>query len=207
MTRCLLVFAHPLENSLNARLAATVEAQARAQGWQVTRRDLYAEGFDPRLTSEERRDHYATPPAMPPATLPQEKQELAGAQVLILVFPTWWFGFPAILKGWFDRVWAPGTAYDNSPDFGPMLPRLQTLREVLAVTTMGAPAWVDWLVLRRPVRRILSLSILKPCAPKARLTWRALHSAEAIAPDRVARFEARLAADITRIAGRLTCPD
>lgn len=207
MTRCLLVFAHPLDDSLNARLAATVEAKARAEGWQVTRRDLYAEAFDPRLTAEERRAHYATPLAIPPATLPQEKQELTEARVLILVFPTWWYGFPAILKGWFDRIWAPGTAYDNSPDFGPMLPRLHTLREVLAVTTMGSPAWVDWLVLRRPVRRILSLSILKPCAPKARLTWRALHGAEAVAPEKVARFEARLATDITRIAGRLTCPD
>ncbi len=199
MTRCLLVFAHPLEDSLNARLAATVETKARAQGWQVTRRDLYAEGFDPRLTAEERTGFYATPPA----TLAAEKTELAEAQVLILVFPTWWFGFPAILKGWFDRVWAPGLAYDHSPGFGPMLPRLHALREVLAVTTMGAPAWVDWLVLRRPVRRILRLSILKPCAPQARLTWRALHSAETVATDRLARFEAGLAADIQRLQRRL----
>ena len=199
MTRCLLVFAHPLADSLNARLAATVEAQAQAAGWEVTRRDLYAEGFDPRLTSDERTGYYATPPA----TLAAEKVELAAAEVLILVFPTWWFGFPAILKGWFDRVWAPGTAYDHSPGFGPMLPRLQNLREVLAVTTMGAPGWIDWLVLRRPVRRILRLAIVKPCAPKARVTWRALYKAEAVANDQLARFEAVLAADIQRLQRRL----
>jgi putative NADPH-quinone reductase len=199
LTRCLLVFAHPLADSLNARLAATVEAQAKAAGWQVTRRDLYAEGFDPRLTAEERTGFYATPPA----TLAAEKAELAAAEVLILVFPTWWFGFPAILKGWFDRVWAPGTAYDHSPGFGPMLPRLQNLREVLAVTTMGAPGWIDWLVLRRPVRRILRLAIVKPCAPKARVTWRALYKAEAVAKDQLARFEASLAADIQRLQRRL----
>ena len=203
MTRCLLVFAHPLGDSLNARLAATVEAKARAQGWQVTRRDLYAKGFDPRLTVEERQGYYG-PPA---ETLAEEKQELTAAQVLILVFPTWWFGFPAILKGWFDRVWAPGLAFDNSPGFGPMLPRLGALQQVLAVTTMGAPSWIDWLVLRRPLRRILRLAIVKPCAPKARVTWRALHSAETVAPARLQHFETRLAADITRIAGRLTCPD
>jgi NAD(P)H dehydrogenase (quinone) len=200
LTRCLLVFAHPLAESLNARLAAMVEAQAKAAGWQVTRRDLYAEGFDPRLTPEERVGFYATPPA----TLAEEKAELAEAQVLILVFPTWWFGFPAILKGWFDRVWAPGTAYDHSPGFGPMLPRLDRLQEVLAITTMGAPAWIDWLVLRRPLARILRLGIVKPCAPKARVTWRVLHGAEALAPDRIARFEARLAADIARLQRRLT---
>lgn len=199
MTRCLLVFAHPLGESLNARLAATVEAQAKAAGWQVSRRDLYAEGFDPRLTPDERTGFYATPPA----TLAAEKAELAAAEVLILVFPTWWFGFPAILKGWFDRVWAPGTAYDHSPGFGPMLPRMQNLREVLAVTTMGAPGWIDWLVLRRPVRRILRLAIVKPCAPKARVTWRALYKAEAVAKDQLARFEVVLAADIQRLQRRL----
>jgi NAD(P)H dehydrogenase (quinone) len=203
LTRCLLVFAHPLGESLNARLAATVEAAARAQGWHLTRRDLYAQDFDPRLTAEERAGYYATPPA----TLAEEKQDLTQAQVLILVFPTWWFGFPAILKGWFDRVWAPGTAFDHSPGFGPMLPRLDALHEVLAVTTMGAPAWIDWLVLRQPLKRILRLAILKPCAPRARLTWRVLHGAEAMTPQRLARFEATLTADIQRLKRRLTCPD
>ena len=203
MTRCLLVTAHPLPDSLTARLAATAEAAARAEGWQVTRRDLYAQGFDPRLTVEERAGYYATPPD----TLADEKQELGAAQVLILIFPTWWFGFPAILKGWFDRVWTPGTAFDHSPGFGPMLPRLDALQQVLAVTTMGAPAWIDWLVLRQPLKRILRLAILKPCAPKARLTWRALHSAEAVTAPHLARFEATLTADIRRLKRRLTCPD
>lgn len=195
MTRCLLVFAHPLGDSLNARLAATVEAEARRQGWQVTRRGLYAGGFDPRLTAEERAGYYATLPA----TLAGEKAELATAEVLILVFPTWWFGFPAILKGWFDRVWTPGTAFDHAPGLGPMLPRLDGLRQVLAVTTLGAPRWIDWLVLRQPLKRILRLAIVRPCAPQARVTWRALHSAEAVDPPRLVRFEARLTADIQRL--------
>jgi NAD(P)H dehydrogenase (quinone) len=200
LTRCLIILAHPLRGSLNARLAATVEAQAKAAGWTITRRDLYATGFAPCLTPEEREGYYATPPA----TLAEEKAELAAAQVLILVFPTWWFGFPAILKGWFDRVWAPGLAFDHAPGFGPMVPRLTNLRGVLSITTMGAPAWIDWLVLRRPLARILRLAIVGPCAPKARVTWRVLHSAESLAPDRIARFEATLAADIQRLQRRLT---
>ena len=197
MTRCLLVTAHPLPRSLTARLADRLEADARAAGWQVTRRDLYA-GFDPLLTSEERSGYYATPAS----TLVEEKRELTEAEVLILVFPTWWFGFPAVLKGWFDRVWTPGVAFDHSPGFGPMLPRLHGLQEVLAVTTMGAPAWINWLVMRQPVKRILRLAILKPCAPKARLTWRALHRAEAVSEARIASLEARLRADLTRIRRR-----
>lgn len=198
MTRCLILTAHPLAQSLTSRLAATVEAEARAKGWEVTRRDLY-DGFDPALSPEERAGYYATPAA----TLQTEKRELAGAEVLILIFPTWWFGFPAILKGWFDRVWTPGVAFDHSPGFGPMIPRLQNLQEVLAITTMGAPAWIDWLVMRQPVKRILRLAILKPCAPKARLTWRVLHRAEAVQAPRLAALEARLKADLTRIERRL----
>jgi NAD(P)H dehydrogenase (quinone) len=202
--RCLIVLAHPLGESLNARLATTVEAEARAAGWAVTRRDLYATDFDPRLTQAERTAYYADRPSQ---TLKLEREELVQADVLILVFPTWWFGFPAILKGWFDRVWAPGTAYDHAPDFGPMRPRLGALREVLGVTTMGAPAWVDWLVLRRPLRRILRWAIVRPCAPNARVTWRALYRTEAVKADRIAQFEARLRTDIKAIARRLTCPD
>lgn len=198
MTRCLIVTAHPLSGSLTTRLAATVEAEVKAKGWEVTRRDLY-DGFDPVLGPEERAGYYTTPAA----TLEGEKQELSQAQVLILVFPTWWFGFPAILKGWFDRVWTPGLAFDHSPGFGPMIPRLHGLREVLAVTTMGAPRWIDWLVLRQPVRRVLRLAILKPCAPKARLTWRVLHGAEQVAEPRLAALETRLKADLTHMERRL----
>ena len=198
MTRCLILTAHPLPRSLTTRLAATVEAEARAKGWQVTRRDLY-DGFDPVLSPEERAGQYGTP--VP--SLPVEKRELAEAQVLVLVFPTWWFGFPAILKGWFDRVWVPGLAYDHSPGFGPMIPRLHGLREVLAVTTMGAPRWIDWLALRQPVRRILRLAILKPCAPMARLTWRALYTAERVEEPRLVALETRLKADLTRMERRL----
>ena len=188
MTRCLLVFAHPLEDSLNARLAATVETKARAQGWQVTRRDLYAEGFDPRLTAEERTGFYATPPA----TLAAEKTELAEAQVLILVFPTWWFGFPAILKGWFDRVWAPGVAFDHAPGHGAIRPRLARLRHVLAVTTLGSPWWVDWLALHRPLPRILRRAVVGLCAPRARCRTLSLYQAEVVDGARVARFLARI---------------
>jgi NAD(P)H dehydrogenase (quinone) len=193
-----MIHAHPLPDSLNARLAATVETLARAQGWQVTRRDLY-DGFDPVLTPDERAAYYATPAA----TLAEEKRELESAQVLILVFPTWWFGFPAILKGWFDRVWTPGVAYDHAPDLDAMRPRLSDLREVLAVTTLGAPAWVDWLILRRPLRRVLHWAIVRPCAPKAHVRWHALYQAEAVQPARVEQFEARLATEIKAMTRRL----
>jgi putative NADPH-quinone reductase len=199
LTRCLIVVAHPLGESLSARLAGVGEAEARALGWQVTVRDLYKESFDPRLSEGERASYYD---AFKGEAVAAEEAELAATEVLILVFPTWWFGFPAILKGWFDRVWAPGTAFDHAPDGGAMRPRLHGLRAVLAVTTLGSPPWVDWLVLRRPLRRVLRWAIVAPCAPRAKVRWRALYRAEAVAAARLDVFEAKVRADIRALVGR-----
>lgn len=197
--RCLVVQAHPLARSLTGRLADLAAAEAARAGWQVMRRDLCAAGFDPRLTAAERAGYYGDFAGGAAA----EMAELADAEVLILVFPTWWFGFPAVLKGWFDRVWAPGLAYDHAPGFGPMIPRLTGLKAVLAVTTLGAPGFWDWLVMRRPLRRVLGRGIVRTCAPDARLVWRALYRAEAVTPARLAVFEAAIRADIAVLARRL----
>ncbi len=204
LRRCLIVRAHPLGDSLNAHLGAQATAAAQAAGWQVVVRDLYASGFAPSLSAGERASYYT---GFAGEAVADEQAELALAEILILIFPTWWSGFPAILKGWFDRVWAPGTAFDHSPGFGPMLPRLQGLREVLAITTMGAPAWVDWLVLRRPLRRILTWGIIRPCAPRAKVRWHCLYRAETATPQRITRLEAAIRTDINAIARRLQCPE
>jgi len=175
-----------------------VVAEGLARGWQVQVRDLY-DGFDPKMSISERARYFSGFQGEADV----EMAELATAEVLILVFPTWWSGFPAVLKGWFDRVWAPGLAYDHPQGAGAMIPRLTGLRAVLAVTTYGAPAWVDWLVMRRPLVRILRRGIVAPCAPGARVRWRALYGVVAVERARLARFETQIAADIAGIARRL----
>jgi putative NADPH-quinone reductase len=157
----------------------------------VVREDLYAQGFAPALTATERASYYG--PGYDRAAVAGEVARLLEAEALVLVFPTWWFGFPAILKGWFDRVWGPGIAYDHADDLGRIRPRLARLRRVLAVTTLGSPAWVDWLVLRRPVRRVLKTALLGTCAPGARFDMLSLYKAEKAAPQAVAAFAERVA--------------
>ncbi len=196
--RALVVLAHPVGASLCGRLAAHLVRQAGAAGWEVRLCDLAAEGFDPRMGEAERTSYYSALNA----DLRALHEDLAAAEVLVLVFPTWWSGFPALLKGWFDRVWGPGVAYDRTPAGDAMIAKLGALREVLVVTTLGGPAWVDWLVMRRPLRRVLARGILAPCAPQARLTWAALYRAEAVEPARLARFEARLSAALRAMARR-----
>ena len=159
--KCLVVFAHPLQDSLCRHLCDETVAHLAGKGYDIELLDLYASAFDPRLSEAERQSYYAG--VFDAGHLQAQLRQLQAAQSLVLVFPTWWFGFPAILKGWFDRVWAPGHAYQHAADLGAITPGLLQLQEVRVVTTLGSPRWVDLFVLRRPVRRVLKLALLGAC--------------------------------------------
>lgn len=193
--KCLVVVAHPLPDSLSQSLARFATERLEEAGHEVIVEDLYGAGFDAALTEAERRSYYAA--AFDASAVADEAARLTEAEALVLVFPTWWYGFPAILKGWFDRVWSPGIAFDHSSNFGPIKPRLKLAR-VLAITTLGSPWWIDTLVLWQPVRRILRIAILGACARGVRFNMLSLHSAEKPAKERVARFEGRIAAVLDR---------
>jgi putative NADPH-quinone reductase len=194
--KCLLVTAHPLKDSLCAHLAEGAAQALAAGGHEVVYEDLYAEDFAPALTADERRSYYA--PYYDQAHVAQQAARLLEAEAIVLVFPTWWFGFPAILKGWFDRVWAPGIAYDHADDLGAIRPRLHRLRHVLAVTMLGSPRWVDWFILRRPVRRVLKTALLGTCAPACRLEMLSLYKSEKLSPGAVRAFAERMEQAIRR---------
>ncbi|KKC37924.1 NAD(P)H dehydrogenase [Devosia epidermidihirudinis] len=192
--RALLVLAHPLNDSLCAHLARQAEAALRARGIAVDVLDLYAEGFAPALTADERRAYYATP--QPDAAITALQARLAAADTLVLVFPIWWFSMPAMLKGWFDRVWLPGFAFSSGT---PIQPLLTGLKSCLAITTLGSPWWVDLLVMRRPVRRVLKTALLGACAPQARFAMLSLPAAEATDAARAKSFVSRIQAAVARL--------
>ena len=194
--RCLVVLAHPLASSLNRHFAELATRELKAAGHEVTVTDLYAENFDPRLSQAERASYYQ--PAHDGSRIDRAADALCAAELLVLVFPTWWFGPPAILKGWIDRVFAPGVAFDHGKDFGPIVPLLTNLKRAVVITTLGTPWWVDRLVMFRPVRRMLKTVVLGACAPKAQLTYLPLYAAENPAPKRVQAFEARIRKALSR---------
>jgi NAD(P)H dehydrogenase (quinone) len=99
--RVLVVYAHPLRDSFAAALRDVIVARLREGGHEVDHCDLCAEGFDPVLTPEERRAYNTAQPDL--AAVESHVARLRAAEVLVLCFPTWWYGMPAILKGWFDR--------------------------------------------------------------------------------------------------------
>ena len=188
--KCLLVTAHPLRESLCSALSDRAIEALREMGHEVIREDLYEINFSANLTAEERRTYYTS--SYDFSEVKDQVTRLLEAEAIVLVFPTWWFGFPGILKGWFDRVWGPGIAYDHAGDFGPIKPRLNRLRHLAAVTTLGSPWWVDRLLLRQPVKRVLKSALLGACAPTCRFKMLSLYKCEQLPGAVVDRFSTKI---------------
>lgn len=188
--KCLVVTTHPLAASLCKQLTTHVTDQLRAQGHEVIVEDLYEGAFNPALTSTERSTYYAD--TYDTTDVSTQVDNLLTAEGLILVFPTWWFGFPAMLKGWFDRVWGPGIAFDNTDDFGPIKPRLNNLKKTMVITTVGSPWWVDRLIMRQPVRRIVKRALLGACAANSSLQFFSLYESEKLDEQKVKRFKGKV---------------
>jgi putative NADPH-quinone reductase len=133
VTRALVLFAHPCPESFSAALHGRVVEVLRGRGWEVDDCDLNAEGFSPVLTEAERRGYHDVATNRGPVAPHVER--LLAAQALVLVFPVWNFGFPAILKGYFDRVFLPGVSFRLEE--GRVKPNLTHVRKLAAVTTYG----------------------------------------------------------------------
>ncbi len=132
--RVLVLYAHPVETSFNAALHSAVVETLKGAGHAVDDCDLYAEDFDPRLSREERIGYHEVGPNIEPVRGYVERVQ--AAEALVLSFPVWNFGYPAILKGFFDRVFLPGVSFDLTPE-GAVRPKLTQIRKVAAVCTYG----------------------------------------------------------------------
>jgi NAD(P)H dehydrogenase (quinone) len=118
--RILVVFAHPKRDSFTGRILDSFVAGLEQAGHVAEVADLYSEGFQPLLVPED----YAQWEDRPmPADVLREQARVERSDGIALVFPVWWWSMPAILKGWFDRVFCAGWAYseDYDPE-GSLLP-------------------------------------------------------------------------------------
>ncbi len=195
--RALVVVAHPSVESLSRTLGERAAAALRAKGHTVEVIDLYEQDFDPRLTVGERETYHAD--AFESDGLHSQLDALKAANLLVLVHPVWWGGMPAIMKGWLDRVFAPGTAFQQPTDTQPLAPLLTELREVVLVSTWGTPWWVDWVLLRRSLRTTIAWGLLGTCARKSRLTYLPMYKADNAPNEAVDRFSRRMIAHLNTI--------
>lgn len=165
-----VVFAHPDPESFTGSVYDVVLRALRKAGHKVTPLDLYRARFQPALSPRERKTYYDTKANR--RGIGRFVRPLTEAQALVFAFPVWWFGPPAILKGYFDRVWVPGVAYDVKGDR--LVPRLSKLRRIVVFTSYGASA-SDIKTMGDPVRRMFDSGVRALCSPKARLSWNALY--------------------------------
>jgi NAD(P)H dehydrogenase (quinone) len=195
--RVLVLFAHPLEDSYAAALRDAVVGALKAGGHAVDLCDLYQEAFDPVLSARERRAYRDMPGNG--RGVAEHVQRLRQAEGIVLVFPSWWYGMPAILKGYFDRVWLPGVAFE----FGPQAirPLLTGIRVFGVVTTTGAPMWFTRLYMGNPSRKVLMRGLARLLAPGADRFWLALYSMDRATAANRAAFIERVKARIARIGG------
>ena len=109
----LTVFDHPDPRSFSAAIARRFMDGAAEAGHSTELADLHAEGFDPRWTLEDTKRQGA---AEPGTDIAMEQERIERADAICLVFPLFWWGMPAMTKGWVDRVWTWGWAYDQLDD-------------------------------------------------------------------------------------------
>ena len=172
--RVLVIFAHPLSDSYAATLRDTVVAALEAGGHAVDLCDLYREEFDPVLSAQERLDYENT--SENTRRVSRHVERLRRAEGIIFVFPSWWYGMPAILKGYFDRVWLPGVAFE----FGPQAirPLLRSIRIFGVVTTTGAPEWFTRIYMGNPSRKVLMRGLARLVVAPPERFWLALYGME-----------------------------
>ena len=187
--RILVVWAHPLADSYSAALKDRAVAALEATGHRIDLLDLYAERFDPVLSAQERIDYHEIGPNQ--ANVESYVAQLRAAEGLVLIFPTWSFGFPAILTGWLQRVWVPGVAFGLREEGGPIIPGILGIRKVAAITTTGSPWWYVKAV-GNPARKVLKRGHRVMFAKRARTRWLDLNNMNKDSPRKRTRFLAKV---------------
>jgi NAD(P)H dehydrogenase (quinone) len=187
--RVLVIYAHPLPDSLASALHRAVVAALERAGHEVDDCDLYREGFDPVMTPPERRAHNTPNPEL--SAVEHHVARLRAADAVVLCFPVWWYGMPAILKGYFDRVWVNGVAFHLGLD-GKIEPGLHRLRKLGVVATYGAPWWLIKLVLRDPLHAVIHTGIRGLCTRHVKTRFFTLYNIEAKSSADTARFLAKV---------------
>jgi NAD(P)H dehydrogenase (quinone) len=156
----LLVVAHPSRMSFNRAIADTVAQSLRDNGHAVFFHDLYEEGFDPLLPSDEIQRS-----AVMDGAVERHCRELSTADGIVIVHPNWWGQPPAILKGWVDRVFRPGTAYEFlEGDGGEGVPvGLLKARAALVFNTSNTPQQREIEIFGDPLETLWKNCIFRLC--------------------------------------------
>lgn len=185
-----LVVAHPSPASYCHALAARAAAGLRAGGHEVHVIDLYDTGFRVAMTAEERQAYHGDRPILDPIV--EEHADLVTrAQALVFVYPTWWSGLPAILKGWLERVMVPGVGFRFDERTHKVRPGLGQVRHIIGISTYGSPRSYVRLI-NDNGRRTLTRALRMSCGLRARPRWFGLYAIDTSTLEAREEFAARV---------------
>jgi NAD(P)H dehydrogenase (quinone) len=192
--RVLVLYAHPDPNSFGAALHETAVASLRKAGHEVDDCDLYAEGFDAVLSRAERVGYHDTETNTAPVA--DYVARVRAAEALVLCFPVWNFGYPAILKGFFDRVFLPGVSFKLVD--GKATPSLWNIRKLAAVTTYGGSRLRAFLM-GDPPRKSVCRALRAVCHPTASPRYLAHYDMNRSTPESRAAYLQKVAARLSAL--------
>lgn len=191
--RILVIFAHPVAESFNGGLfRLTVEILSKRH--EVRTIDLNADGFDPRMSREERLNYHEAGEER--GELNPYIAELRWAEAVIFSFPVWSYGVPAILKGFFDRMMGPDIAFTLKD--GKVAPKLTNINLVGGITTYGQSWWaVRWIgdLPRAQITRVFTWF----CGPGTCTFYLANYHMNVTTPKSRERFMKKVARRLERI--------
>lgn len=157
--KILVIQGNPIKNSFGHKLAEAYAKGANASGAEATLIDLIDLKFDPNLNKG-----YGGLQELEP-DLEKAQKLIKSADHLVFFFPSWWASFPALLKGFIDRVFLPGFAFRYNAN-SPLPEKILTGKSARLVITMDAP--VSWYIFfnKQPGVNILKKGILEFCGVK-----------------------------------------
>lgn len=168
--KVLYLYCHPLPESFHAAIRAAALSGLAEARHEVDLCDLYAERFDPVMSEEERRRYHDT--SRNQIGIETYVARLRGAEALVVQFPTWCFGPPAMLKGFLDKVLAPGVSFDMSDpqNVRPLL----NLKIVSGIVTYGRDRWRA-IAMGDPPRKLVTRYLPRSAIVTARARYHALY--------------------------------
>ena len=194
----LLIYAHPVPSSFNAAVFEVTKQALLDAGHDLRVTDLYAEEFDPVLTREDR-EAYLTDTQSLIDKVPEHVANLRWAEALVFVFPTWYYGPPAILKGWFERVWLSGVTFEVAERKGQTTSsKIRNIRRLLVITTSGSPAWWMFLI-GNPCKRLFMRALRVLFHPRCKSTWMQLYDMNVIDQTERAKFLEKVKRKATKL--------
>lgn len=148
----------------------TIMSSLKKAGHEVQLIDLYAQDFNPVMSSDERGLYHE--PGQNELPVREHIDALLWCDSLIFVYPTWWYGMPAMLKGWMDRVWVPHVAFVMPTEITSIKPNMQHIKHLAAITTCGA-SWFISKLMGEPGRKQIMRGIRSLCHKRCKTLYMA----------------------------------